>query len=363
MKNHTVDAKLKEKYVQLNPFVFQTPSVSETSIKISILLIIQIIFLAVSKSFLAIAVIAASSAGAMCAAYLCNFIQKKDNYTIHSVLIHGMMIGMLLPETYPPFSVFFITFLAIVMAKYFFVNCVNSWVNVVCLTVIIAWFIGKGFFPNFQVTSDIAALKNPSATMIQNGIFPIYSFDSKITALLNEKLLHLFKARLPEGFISLLWDSHSIIPAFRFNLLTILASIVLFSDGSFSTLISSIFLGVYVVLVRIFFPHMVGGSFNTGDIILAVCTSGTLFTAVFLIQWFGTVPVTILGRIIYAILAGVVAFFIVGCGTSPIGMCYTVVICNILNLIIRVIEEKQNDVFVKKLVEINSATINEELAK
>ena len=39
---------------------------------------------------------------------------------------------------------------------------------------------------------------------------------------------------------------------------------------------------------------------------------------------------------------------IAGCGTSPIGMIYTVVICNVINLLIRVVEEKRNEALLLK---------------
>ena len=185
--------------------------------------------------------------------------------------------------------------------------------------------------------------------MINNGIFPIYDFDSSVTGYLNTMLFSKLKVTLPQGLISMIWDTHSVIPAFRFNLLTVIASIILFSDNSFSVLIPSIFIIVYALLVRLFFPLMTGGAFNQGDILLALFTSGTLFVAVFMIQWFGTHPMTIIGKIIYAIFAGVAAFFIVGCGTSPIGMIYVVIICNILNLLIRDIEENRMDKIMNKM--------------
>ena len=102
------------------------------------------------------------------------------------------------------------------------------------------------------------------------------------------------------------------------------------------------------MLVRILFPVMVGGVVNQGDIILALNTSGTLFTAFFLLCWFGTHPVSVSGKILYGVLAGMLAFAIAGCGTSPIGMIYTVVICNVLNLLIRVVEEKRNEALLLK---------------
>ena len=93
-----------------------------------------------------------------------------------------------------------------------------------------------------------------------------------------------------------------------------------------------------------------GGVFNEGDMILAIYSSGTLFVAVFLLQWYGTHPITYAGKIIYGILAGLVAFLVVGCGTSPIGMCYTVLICNIINLFIREFEEEINEKRLNKLL-------------
>ena len=90
--------------------------------------------------------------------------------------------------------------------------------------------------------------------------------------------------------------------------------------------------------------------FNQGDITLAILTSGTLFIAVFLIQWFGTHPMTVVGKIVYSTFAGIFAFAIVGCGTSPIGIIYVVIICNILNLLIRYVEERKNDKFFDKIV-------------
>jgi electron transport complex protein RnfD len=104
-------------------------------------------------------------------------------------------------------------------------------------------------------------------------------------------------------------------------------------------IIPFIFILVYSVMVRLFAPFCYGGLFNTGDIILALLTSGTLFTATFMMQFPGTIPISISGKVLYAILAGILAFFICGVGTSPIGMSYTILICNVFNLILRHLED------------------------
>ena len=347
MKNNGY--KLKNTVISLKPYIYEKPSVSAVSLKILILLMLQIIMLVLTKSYNAIIVILCSAVGATLASLIHYLFIRKNQFMIITNLIQGIIVGMLLPETYPPLTVLFISLITLIIFKYIFEDTENFWINIICVSVLIAYFIGKKYFPDFLITSDLFHTKNPSVQMINNGIFPIYDFDSSVTGYLNTMLFSKLKVTLPQGLISMIWDTHSIIPAFRFNLLTVIASIILFSDNSFSVLIPSIFIIVYALLVRLFLPLMTGGAFNQGDILLALFTSGTLFVAVFMIQWFGTHPMTIIGKIIYAIFAGVAAFFIVGCGTSPIGMIYVVIICNILNLLIRDIEENRMDKIMNKM--------------
>jgi hypothetical protein len=58
------------------------------------------------------------------------------------------------------------------------------------------------------------------------------------------------------------------------------------------------------------------------------------------LQAFKTNPLTIAGKIVYGIIAAVVAFCIIGCGTSPIGSMFVVLIANICSPIIQFIEDK-----------------------
>ena len=353
MKNKT--DYLQNKRVSLKPYIYEKPSISAVSIKIFVLLLLQIVLLVFTKSFNAIIVIASATIGALLASVIHYLLIKKKKFLSLTNLIQGITIGMLLPESYPPLTALVIAFATLLIFKYVFENSENFWINIVSVSILIAYFIGKTYFPDFLISKELFSIKNPSVQLINEGVFPIYDFDITLTGYLNANLLNFFKVTLPQGIISMLCETHSVIPAFRFNLLTIIASIVLFSDGSFSLLIPSIFLLVYSLLVRMFFPYISGGEFNQGDIALALLTSGTLFVSVFMIQWFGTHPMTIIGKIIYALFAGICAFFIVGCGTSPVGMVYVVIICNILNLLIRQIEEKRMDILMHKITEITSS--------
>ena len=360
MSNSSKEKKLKSGRISVKPFVYNIPSISSVSIRFIILLSLQVVMLAVTKSYSALIVVLATLIGAAGAATVNYFVSKEPLFNIMNIVIQGLLIGLLLPESFPPFTAFVISFSTLVISRCIVFKSVNSWLNSTTIAVIIAWYVGRNFFPTFEVSGELLCLRNTSVYLLENGTFPIYSFDSSITSFLNKYIFDIFHINIPEGFISLFWDSHSIIPAFRFNLLTIISSIIIFSDNSFSLIIPTVFLCVYGIMVRLFVPFLFGGNFNQGDIILAFLTSGILFCCVFLIQWYGTIPVTVQGKICLGILSGIIAFLIIGCGTSPVGMVYTVLLTNLLCMLIRVFEEKHNELITGKVVTKYSAKITAE---
>lgn len=346
----SAEYKIKKTPLLLKPYFYSKPSISAISIKLLCILGLQVLMLFITKSYSALLNVFTCVIASAISSVILYGIRKRQSFAIISMIVQGILIGMLLPETFPFYAAFLLTLIVILIEHYIFVNSVNCWINVVSLVVIAAWFIGRKFFPEFLITSDLLPVKNPSLYLIQNGAIPVQPYDSAVTEFLNNSVFGWFNVTLPGGLISLLCDNGSIIPAFRFNLLTILSSIIIFSDGSFSKIIPFVFIFVYGLLVKLFCPMINGGAFNQGDICLALYTSGTLFIAVFLLQWFGTHPITYTGKIVYAVLAGIAAFVIVGVGTSPVGMCYTVLICNVINIFIRTVEEYLNDKKLNKMI-------------
>ena len=340
MKSQSIDLKLQKKLQNINPFVYVRPSISAVTVRILVLLLIQVVMLLLTKSYNAAILIGTTALGGIAAASVNFLIYHEKPFQFLNIIVQGIFIGFLLPQEFPVVVAFFITFFTLIISRCIFFKSVNCWINICCVAVMIAWFIGRQYFPQFIITKDLISLKNSSVYLLQNGSFPIYSLDSTITSFLNEKVFSIFKVTIPEGFVSLLWDTNSSIPAFRFNLLTIISSVIIFADNAFSFIIPTLMLCVYAVLIRLFGPIFFGGSFNQGDIILAFLTSGTLFCSVFLIQWYGTVPIFLSGKIILGILAGIIAFLVTGAGTSPIGMVYTVLITNFANIFIRTFQEK-----------------------
>ena len=339
MKSQSIDLRLQKKLQNINPFVYVRPSISAVTVRILVLLLIQVVMLFLTKSYDAAILIGTTALGGIAAASVNFLIYHEKPFQFLNIIVQGIFIGFLLPQEFPVVVAFFITFFTLIISRCIFFKSVNCWINICCVAVMIAWFIGRQYFPQFIITKDLISLKNSSVYLLQNGSFPIYSLDSTITSFLNEKVFSIFKVTIPE-FVSLLWDTNSSIPAFRFNLLTIISSVIIFADNAFSFIIPTLMLCVYAVLIRLFGPIFFGGSFNQGDIILAFLTSGTLFCSVFLIQWYGTVPIFLSGKIILGILAGIIAFLVTGAGTSPIGMVYTVLITNFVNIFIRTFQER-----------------------
>ena len=194
-------------------------------------------------------------------------------------------------------------------------------------------------------------MRNPSQTLIENGTIVQYAFDTEITDALNGSIFRLFKVSIPNGYVSLFWDNQSIIPAFRFNFITLVSSVILFAGNLIKCVIPGFFLVVYLALVRFVSPVICNGVAFQGDILLALLTGGTIFFAVFVLSWYGTIPISTTGKIIYGILSGVTAFFIAGPGTSPCGLIFTVLISNIFSIVIQQWENRRNRIFLKKKLE------------
>lgn len=341
MNKNKIDERLQKKIISNNPFIYERPSISEILIRLLVLLFFQILLLFFTKSYKSLLIVGVSILASISAASLSFLVNKTQGYKSLPILIQGIIIGLFLPESFPLVTTFSIVFFMLSIAYCIIFRGINSWINISALSVILAWILGRQFFPDFDLTREISSFENSSVFLLQSGKFPIYSFDGIITSFINQNILRFFRTSIPEGLISLFWDTGSSIPAFRFNLLTIISSIFIFADSSFSKIIFSLFLFVYLILVRFFSPMIFGGIFNSGDILLALLSSGTLFSVVFLLQWFGTIPILLSGKIFFGIFSGIIAFFIVGSGTSPIGMVYTVLLSNILGMCIRTIEERK----------------------
>lgn len=326
------------KTVFLGPFSYLKPSVRTEAYIVLSLLVLQVLMLFVTKSFSSLFILLA----ALLASYAVDFINKeqnfRDSFIVMASTIRALMIGLMLPSGFPPLAVFFVSFFVLFMNKHTLGGFANSWINPVAVVVAICWIIGMKFFPNLALSFDVLQSKNIALSLIQNGTFPMNSVDVAVTNWLNKRVFGLFGVSIPEGYVSLFWDSHSSIPAFRFNFITLVSSIILLGTDVINPIIPSVFIFTYGLLIKIFAPVFYDGAFFQGDVILALLSSGTLFCSFFLLQWHGTTPFTNRGKWLYGFFAGLLAFFILGVGLSPAGFAFIILLTNVLSLFIQSIE-------------------------
>ncbi len=345
--------------VTLNPFRYIKPSIGQTYTGFLIVLLPQLFMLFHTKSIMSLWIILASVMASVIADIIYAVLERNYSFEIYSSVILGLIIGMLFPSTYPLYGVFFITLFMLIFVKYSFGGFYSSWINPAAFVIATAYFINTSAFPQYLVNASDLQSRNAALTLISNGTIPLLENDAAITAFLNKTVFKFFSLSIPEGYVTLFWDCHSIIPAFRFNLITLVSSIILISLDMIDIIIPFVFITVYAVLVRLLGPVIVQGIPLQGDILLALLTSGTLFSTLFVLQWNGTTPITNLGKFLYGIFSAAVAFIIMGCGTSPAGYVFMILIMNIISPVIETFESKQVKHKIEKVLIPNIKILNE----
>lgn len=347
----------------LRPYVYSHTSYSTKLNVILSLLGAQIILLALDKSFGNLLPILCCATASVIATILNEKVLSKyltDNpFLINSTTEHwnsykvaltqGVLVGFLTPQSYPLVSAFVITFFTCLIFKHLFGTFARTLVNPVAFAVLAMYLCNKLSFGNLFVTSLSIKSGFPSVALVNSNAFTLCPLDEEVTAFLNTAIFSKLGTVVPSSVISLLWDTHSPIPAARYNLLNIVSLVALCSNDNGRLLITAIFLPTYAILVRFITPlfFLTAGPLNKdalvfGDIFLALNSSGVLFCTAFLLCTTGSFPIKKKLRILYSFVAAFVTYFIVGVGTSPIGMCVVIVIMNFVVIFLRHTEQKQN---------------------
>lgn len=337
--------------ITVSPFSYSGWSMSTVSWVTIGFLLIHVVMLAVTESVDSILVLLSALVASVLSETIYYFlINRKKNHSWRISVIQGLLIGLLLPSTYPVAAVFVITLFALVVCRWAFGDFSESWVNFSAICVILLYFVNSTFFPQPGLTIEDLQSRNAALILVQNGTVPQIGCDASVTEFLNRTIFKFAGISIPEGYISLFWDNGSAIPAFRFNLITLISSIVLISFDFIQILVPSVFLLVYGILVRFLSPVFTGGTPFQGDILLAFLTSGTLFCTLYILQWYGTLPISFWGKVLYGFMAGVSAFMIMGAGVSSVGYVMMVLVVNIISPCIQFAEDKKAFSIIHKMV-------------
>ncbi len=326
--------------VSMAPFTDFTKSASLRTLIFWAALLPQIVMLFVTKSWQSLIIILSAVLGAALSEADAIADKGSRRIAVARSLFVGTLIGFFLPPSYPPASVFLITLVFLFMTKSVFGSAGVSWLNPVAVTVTAAWFMGRTAFGGFEISGAELLAKNPSLALI-DGAMLTNGVDEKITMLLNDGVFRLFNVSIPNGYVSLFWDSHAAIPACRFTFLTLLSSLFLFAFDLKKPELPLLFLFLYFCLVKFASPLITGAAPMSGDVLLALLSSGLLFASVFALQWPGTSPTGLFAKIVCAILAAAIAFVFCGTGTSPAGAAATILFANLLSPALQVFESKR----------------------
>lgn len=346
---------MKKSYEQLTlaPFCYSVPSVGQSCKAVIILFIPQLVMLFLTNSIASLILIVTAILASVFADISDSFVRNRSYKLTSSVLLQGLLIGMFIPSTYSQFKAFIIIYASLLLTKYAFGGFAQAWANPAAVSVIFLYLFGFSEFPPFLVDSTLLQSPDILTKLISSGKLPLCKFDQNITSFLNTKILHYAGIALPDGYVSLFWDTGNVIPALRFNLLTLLATLYLISFNLTECLIPAIYLFTYAAAVRIFGLVPYGGLWFEGDILLALCTSGTFVAAFFILPWGGTTPLSIAGKCIYSAGAGIFAFCLNGCGTGNIGTMFVILIMNVFSPLIQYIEDEIYIFFSLKKQEID----------
>ncbi len=335
-------------YVSVSPFAYLSPSVTNMSLAFLLVLSPQLLMLFLTKSFQSLLIISVCIASSLSAELLSRLLRKRHTLFDLTSIVQGLCIGFFIPSSYDLFPLFFIVFFSLIIIKYVFGGSSHSWANPVAYTVILLYLLGNSFFPAMPFDKNVIESGSSVQFLLQNNELTLFSFDEKLSSWLNNSIFSHIGAEIPAGYVSLMWDSQSIIPAFRFGLLTLAGSVVLFSSGMLRHSVPYSFILTYAVLIRMFLLTPLNGSVGQGDILLSIFSGGFLFTAFFLLDWHGTSPLSSAGKIVYGIISGIFAFLILGCGSSSIGAMFTVLSVNIFSPCIQILEEKIYELYLEK---------------
>lgn len=326
------------------PFVFSGFSLHTTGIAVFLTFVPQLVLLACLRDFAALTVIFSALAGAVLAE-LCFFLpvfgggQKSFDF---SVLLCGLITGFLLPTATHPVLAVCASFFGLFVARNFFNGTGNAWLNASVLSVFIVCLSSPLYFPERMAVQYTApsATAFPSVTMRLNPA----PFDVDITNMLNTFVLQPLGIHLPEGYVSLFFQPDAPVAAFKFNIVTLAASLVFFVMDIADRIVPVVFLAVYAAAV-FFFPDFFRASLfapgGSGDVLFAIFSGGLFFTAFYLLSDVATLPRTKPGRVILGVFAGAAAFFTCGLGGDTLlGAVCTVFLANMLSPAIEYIENR-----------------------
>lgn len=338
--------KIKQKeFAYLSPFIHTSRSVRSIYFTLIILLLPQLALLFLQHDLYAVLnIFSATTATLICQGIV--YYAEKSTFTIPlQAILQGLFIGFFMPNNIGFFFVFLLSFLGFFLTKVAFGKA-GRWLHSSAIVLIIAYLSRPELFSLLLQTS----ITNNIGSVTTNAIASIPSFsaqtqllssplDSAVTSFLNAYILNNLGVSLPEGYLSLFWNSSHLIPALRYNLLTIIASIILLSLKIYDYTISFLFLFAYSIFVYCFGKISTHGLFE-GDMLYSLMSGGLLFITFFAMGEPHSFPKTTLFKVLSGIFIASFSFLLSKGEASFITIAFAILLLNVISPSIEELEKK-----------------------
>lgn len=336
---------MKQTQFSFAPFVYAQKSILQKDIVMLAVLSLYTAALIFSADYAALLHVAVCIAAVSLMNLLSQLINREKLWFDAGVISEAAIIALCVPTTYNSVILFILVALSYFIVKVLFAGRTENIFSITAFTVALLYLSFPAMFP--ESLNNIALLKTHGNMLSVLQIKGLIKNDKHAVSLLNYFFANIGVV-IPEGYINMLHSNVSVIPAFRYNILTLISSAVLLAYGIGDKLVSYVFVGVYAFLVWGFAMYRVDGALFDGDILASLCTTGILFYAFFVATERSTIPHSIAGKMIYAVILAVTGFFLCGPGGSPVGIAFAVLLANICMPVIYGIEQVMHRRFIRK---------------
>jgi electron transport complex protein RnfD len=258
----------------------------------------------------------------------------KDGSAVATALI----LALFLPNSISPLYAAIGAVFAIAVIKHSFGGLGSNWLNPAAG----GWLLVKFCWPSsFQTASD--SLPYSAASPVEIGGFFTATMPSVETlrSFLNSTIFSLTGVNLPEGYLELFSSTAPGIIADRGVFALLIGSIIICSFQVSRSWIPAVYLAVYGILVYIFGDLPFGGNIWNGDVLVSLCTGGTLAAAFFLATDPATGAKSNRGVLLATVIGGALTFIFRYFGAEPFGAIYAIVFVNGMLPLLRIVESNR----------------------
>lgn len=290
--------------VSSSPHIKSTTATSKIMRDVVIALIPAVIAGTVIFGVRSLWVILSSVSGAVLSEALwCLATKKKVTVTDGSAVVTGVLLALTLPVSIPLYMPFLGSVFAIIIAKELFGGLGNNFINPALAgrAFLLASFSGEMTSFTKPFTADAVTTVTPLKSL-KNGSGLNVSYKDLFFGNTGGCIGEVCAFALIIGFIYLL------------------ARKIILPHATLSYVLSVGILG---------FVFGYDGYF-TGDFLVSILTGGVLLGGIFMLTDYVTSPTTKFGNVIYGILAALITTFIRIKGGYPEGVCYSILLCNII---------------------------------